>query len=133
MSAVLAPGAPAPGATAAGLAAPALKVTQGRVLRSEFTKFRSLRSTLYTLLVAVVLVIGQAALGAIVVEGELPPALVTAHLATAMLLVGDLVFLLVQISTLSEARPPGSVPRSLAWLSISPGIDPLEHLSGAGA
>jgi ABC-2 type transport system permease protein len=39
-------------------AGPALKVTQGRVLRSEFTKFRSLRSTAYTLLTAVVLMIG---------------------------------------------------------------------------
>jgi ABC-2 type transport system permease protein len=39
-----------------------LKVTQGRVLLSEFTKFRSLRSTLYTLLTAVVLMIGIGAL-----------------------------------------------------------------------
>jgi ABC-type transport system involved in multi-copper enzyme maturation permease subunit len=57
MSAVAAPAAPAPVA-----ARPALKVTQGRVLLSEFTKFRSLRSTLYTLLTAVVLMIGIGAL-----------------------------------------------------------------------
>jgi hypothetical protein len=44
------------------VARPALKVTQGRVLRSEFTKFRSLRSTLYTLLTAVVLMIGIGAI-----------------------------------------------------------------------
>jgi len=44
------------------VARPALKVTQGRVLRSEFTKFRSLRSTVYTLLTAVVLMIGIGAL-----------------------------------------------------------------------
>jgi len=37
---------------------PALKVTQGRVLLSEFTKFRSLRSTMWTLLAAVALMIG---------------------------------------------------------------------------
>ena len=37
---------------------PALKVTQGRVVLSELTKFRSLRSTIYTLLTAVVLMIG---------------------------------------------------------------------------
>jgi ABC-type transport system involved in multi-copper enzyme maturation permease subunit len=43
-------------------ASPALKVTQGRVLRSELTKFRSLRSTGYTLLAAVVLMIGIGAL-----------------------------------------------------------------------
>ena len=44
------------------VARPALKVTQGRVLRSEFTKFRSLRSTIYTLLTAVVLMIGIGAI-----------------------------------------------------------------------
>jgi hypothetical protein len=37
-------------------------VTQGRVLVSEFTKFRSLRSTMWTLLAAVVLMIGLGAL-----------------------------------------------------------------------
>jgi ABC-2 type transport system permease protein len=53
MSAVLTPSAPA-----AAAKAPPFKVTQGRVVRSESTKFRSLRSTMYTLLVAVVLMIG---------------------------------------------------------------------------
>jgi hypothetical protein len=42
--------------------APALKVTPARVLRSEWTKFRSLRSTVWTLLVALVLMIGIGAL-----------------------------------------------------------------------
>jgi ABC-2 type transport system permease protein len=41
---------------------PVLKVTQARVLVSEFTKFRTVRSTLWTLLVAVVLMIGISAL-----------------------------------------------------------------------
>jgi ABC-2 type transport system permease protein len=44
------------------VARPSLKVTQGRVLRSELTKFRSLRSTIYTLLTAVVLMIGIGAI-----------------------------------------------------------------------
>jgi ABC-2 type transport system permease protein len=57
MSTVATPARPAPVAAGA-----ALKVTQGRVLLSEFTKFRSLRSTLYTLLTAVVLMIGIGAL-----------------------------------------------------------------------
>jgi ABC-2 type transport system permease protein len=57
MSAVLTPAAPATAAPAGPL-----KVTQGRVVRSEWIKFRSLRSTLYTLLVAVVLMIGIGAL-----------------------------------------------------------------------
>ncbi len=39
----------------------ALKVTQGRVVRSELTKLSSLRSTIYTLLTAVVLMIGLGA------------------------------------------------------------------------
>ena len=58
MSAVLTPAAttPAPGRV------PALRVTQGRVLLSEFTKFRSLRSTMWTLVAAVALMIGIGAL-----------------------------------------------------------------------
>ena len=56
MSDVTAPAAPAR-ARVAGL-----RVTQGRVLLSEFTKFRSLRSTMWTLLGAVVLMIGLGAL-----------------------------------------------------------------------
>ena len=57
MSAVLTSAA----STAAAPVAP-LKVTQARVVRSEWIKFRSLRSTVYTLLVAVVLMIGIGAL-----------------------------------------------------------------------
>ena len=53
MSAVLTPAAPAAPATS-----PRLKVTQARVVASEWTKFRSLRSTWWTLLTAVVLMIG---------------------------------------------------------------------------
>ena len=58
MSAVLTPAATTP----APARVPALRVTPGRVLRSEFTKFRSLRSTMWTLLAAVVLMIGLGAL-----------------------------------------------------------------------
>ena len=48
--------------TSARRADPALKVTQARVLVSEFTKFRTVRSTVWTLLVSVVLIIGISAL-----------------------------------------------------------------------
>jgi ABC-type transport system involved in multi-copper enzyme maturation permease subunit len=58
MSAVLTPAAPATTTTPVS----PLKVTQGRVIRSEWMKFRSLRSTLYTLLAAVALTIGIGAL-----------------------------------------------------------------------
>ena len=47
-----------------------LRVTQLRVLRSEWTKFRSLRSTLYTLLLAVVFMIGLGALFAGIQAGQ---------------------------------------------------------------
>ena len=56
MSAVTAPAATTPARV------PTLKVTQGRVLLSEFTKFRSLRSTMWTLLAGVVLMTGLGAL-----------------------------------------------------------------------
>src|SRR5215813_5048865 len=58
MSGVLAPAAPAP----APARVPALRVTQGRVLLSEVTKFCSLRSTRWTLLAGVVLMTGLGAL-----------------------------------------------------------------------
>jgi ABC-2 type transport system permease protein len=46
--------------------APALKVTQSRVVLSEWTKFRSLRSTIWTVSAAVALMIGISALFAAV-------------------------------------------------------------------
>jgi ABC-type transport system involved in multi-copper enzyme maturation permease subunit len=55
---------------AARPSAPAPKVTQARVLASEFTKFRSVRSTVWTLLVAVVLMIGLSALFSAVTASE---------------------------------------------------------------
>ena len=64
MSAVLTPAAPTTGS------APVLKVTQARVLLSEFTKFRSLRSTMYTLLTALVLIIGLGALFSAIAAGQ---------------------------------------------------------------
>jgi ABC-type transport system involved in multi-copper enzyme maturation permease subunit len=62
MSAVLSPAAADRG----------LKVTQGRVLRSEFTKFRSLRSTMWTLLVAIVTTIGTGAIFVAVNAAQYP-------------------------------------------------------------
>lgn len=48
------------------------KVTQARVIRSEWTKLRSLRSTRYSFLAAVVLTIGVAALACAVVAHHYP-------------------------------------------------------------
>lgn len=47
-----------------------VKVTQRRILRSEWTKFRSVRSTVWTLLIAVALMIGVSALFSSVVADE---------------------------------------------------------------
>lgn len=47
-----------------------LKVTQARVLRSEWTKLRSLRSSVYTLLVAVVLMVGLGAWISAITAGQ---------------------------------------------------------------
>ena len=66
MSAVRAPAAAAP----APARVPALGVTQGRVLLSEFTRFWSLRSAMWTLLAAVVLMIGLGALFSGVTAGQ---------------------------------------------------------------
>jgi len=47
-----------------------LRVTQLRVVLSEWTKFRSLRSTVYTLLVAVVLMVGLSAMFAAITASQ---------------------------------------------------------------
>ena len=47
-----------------------LRVTQARVLSSEWTKFRSLRSTVSTLLIAVVFMIGLGAMFAAITAGQ---------------------------------------------------------------
>ena len=58
--------------TTAVIASPVspLKVTQRRVIASEWTKFRSLRSTVWTLLVGVVLMIGVGAIAAAVTANQ---------------------------------------------------------------
>jgi ABC-type transport system involved in multi-copper enzyme maturation permease subunit len=53
---------------------PALKVTQARVMRSELTKFRTLRSTKWTLAIAVVLMTGIGALMSALQASQYHPA-----------------------------------------------------------
>jgi len=66
---------PSSSAAATGLRAPddvaRLRVTGPRVLHSEWVKFRSLRSTIVTIAVAVVVIVGFGALAAAVVSGDL--------------------------------------------------------------
>ena len=52
-------------------ASPGLKVTQARVVRSEWIKFRSLRSTVYTLAAAAVLLVGLGLLFSAFQSGQL--------------------------------------------------------------
>jgi ABC-type transport system involved in multi-copper enzyme maturation permease subunit len=66
MSTILAP-ATTPTTISGGTA---LRVTQARVLLSEWTKFRSLRSTVSTLLIAVVLMIGLGAMFAAITASQ---------------------------------------------------------------
>lgn len=66
MSDTLTPASP----SAPAAARTRLRVTGPRVVLSEWTKFRSLRSTLYTLLIAVVLMIGLGALFAAIAANQ---------------------------------------------------------------
>ncbi len=59
-----------PSPTPTSEAAARLRVTQSRVVRSEWTKFRSLRSTLSTLIAAVALMIGLGALLAAITANQ---------------------------------------------------------------
>jgi ABC-2 type transport system permease protein len=54
-------------------ASPAKKVTQARVLLSEWTKIRSLRSTIFSLLAAIVFIVGLAILVPMVTVSHWPP------------------------------------------------------------
>ncbi len=69
-------------------------------------RYRDAPRVLWPSLGAVGLIIMQAVLGGIVVKGDLATLLVTAHFATAMILVATLVY--VTVSSFSvEAHPPG--------------------------
>lgn len=59
--------------TAPVAARPELRVTQVRVIRSEWTKLRSLRSTVFSLLAAVVFVLGLSVLVPSVIVAHWPP------------------------------------------------------------
>ena len=66
--------------------------------------YRTVPKILWPCIAAVVLVFAQAALGAVVVRGELPAWLVTAHFATAMLLFGVVVNIATNSFSVSEDR-----------------------------
>lgn len=66
-------------------------VIVGILAVAAWRSYRTVRHILWPSLGAVALVFVQAGLGAVVVKGGLPPALVTAHFAAAMVLVGVLI------------------------------------------
>jgi cytochrome c oxidase assembly protein subunit 15 len=66
---------------------------------------------------ALVLIFFQAALGGIVVRGELHALLVSAHLATAMVFAGVLVYVSVVSFTLERTTGPPDGLTRLAWLA----------------
>jgi protoheme IX farnesyltransferase len=92
-------------------------VLVGALAAVAVRRFRSERLILWPSVAAVVLVLFQAALGGIVVEGDLRATLVTAHFATAMLLAGVLVFLLIQTRP-GRDDAGARVPPSLARLAV---------------
>jgi cytochrome c oxidase assembly protein subunit 15 len=84
--------------------------------------YRGVRRIVWPSLGAVVLVLAQAGLGGIVVHGDLEATLVTAHFATAMLLVAVLVnaaanaFCVVRLP--QKGAPPGGADPGFARLSL---------------
>ena len=111
-----------------------LKVTQARVLRSEWTKLRSLRSTRYSLLAAVVLGIGLPCLFAAVTSSHWggmnpheranrhPLEIALAGVNIAQLAIGVLGVLVItgEYSTGMIRSPFGAVPKSLLVLWATP-------------
>jgi len=89
-----------------------------------FRRYRDVKPLFRGAMTAAGLVVAQAVLGGIVVKGDLKPTLVTAHLATAMLLAGTLVWLiatsfcrvkLAELGTAHLTHEPGF--NRLAWIT----------------
>jgi heme a synthase len=74
------------------LAALASVILVGILAVMAFRRYRAARPVFWGSMAAAVLVVAQAALGGVVVKGDLHATLVTAHFATAMLLVAALVY-----------------------------------------
>jgi len=112
-----------------------LGVTQVRVLRSEWTKFRSLRSTLWSLLTAIALTIGFSCLAAVVTvarwshmsleerlaRNPVTIALIGVDLAQLALGVLGVLFISSEYSTGMIRATIGAVPRRLPvlWAKVA--------------
>ena len=111
MSAVLAPAPVVPGPAVAG------PVTQTRVIRSEWTKLRALRSTWYCVLAAVVLIVG---VGAIIAGGKpyhvsaANPAVTAVSVSLYGILLAQLVVGAIGVLVFSGEYGTGMIRSSLA-------------------
>jgi heme A synthase len=92
-------------------------VLVGLVAALAWRRYRAVPRVFRPAMGGVALIILQAVLGGIVVRGALAPLLVTAHFATAMVLVADLVYLAVAVYTI-DRRPRGR-PDALSALARS--------------
>jgi heme A synthase len=97
------------------LATPVLIGLIGALAYVAWRRYRSVRRVVAPATAAFVLLFVQAALGALVVRRGLSPVLVTAHLATAMLLVGTLVVATAASWTLAAPRLPRDGLVGAAW------------------
>ena len=98
------------------LATPVLVGLTGWLVVIAVRRYRSDRRVLLPAVAAFALLFVQAGLGAVVVRTKLSPELVTAHLATAMLLVAALVLATAGAWTMGRRRGGGSV---LPWVAAA--------------
>jgi protoheme IX farnesyltransferase len=78
-------------------------------------KYRRQRALMVATLIAVAMIFVQAGLGAIVVNTGLNPTLVTVHIATAMILVGLLVWITVSTYCLARTKRKALDPSVFRW------------------
>jgi heme o synthase len=107
------------------LSALASVILVGILAVMAFRRYRSVPSVFWGSMAAVLLVVAQAALGGVVVKGDLHATLVTAHFATAMLLVAALVY------TTANAFCHERLKGSGAAASIGRGFAPLTVVTAA--
>jgi heme o synthase len=93
-----------------------------------FRRYRHVPALFRGSMAAAALVVAQAALGGIVVKGDLKPTLVTAHLATAMLLAGTLVWLIA--TSFCNVKLP---ERGTEHLTNEPGFARLAAITAAAS
>jgi protoheme IX farnesyltransferase len=103
-------------------------VLVGIVAWMAFRRYRRVPSIFRGSMLAALLVVAQAALGGVVVKGDLHATLVTAHFATAMLLAGVLVYVTTMAFCTVKLPQKGA-----AALGSEPGFAPLAVFTAAAS